>query len=101
MSTATLNGLRDYLYGTLSPANLIWLGTQLTEYGHRQEEQLEPYTLEELKARIDKSEQQFAEGKYKTIEEVFREFDEELEEDEMMGNSRVIVEPGGKLIING
>ena len=82
MSTATLNGLRDYLYGTLSPANLIWLGTQLTEYGRKQEEQLKPYTKEELNTRIDMSERQFAEGKYKTIEEVFREFEKELEKEE-------------------
>ena len=82
MSTATLNGLRDYLYGTLSPANLIWLGTQLTEYGRKQEEQLKTYTKEELNARIDMSERQFAEGKYKTIEEVFREFEKELEKEE-------------------
>ena len=53
MSTATLNGLRDYLYDTLSPANLIWLGKQLTEYGYMQEKPQKPYTKEELKARIE------------------------------------------------
>lgn len=78
MSTATLNGLRDYLYDTLSPANLIWLGTQLAERGRMQEKPLKPYTKEELVARIERSEQQFAEGKYKTSEELWRELDEEF-----------------------
>ena len=84
MGTATLINLRDYLYSALTPANLIWLGTQLTEYGHKQEGPLKPYTKEELMARIELSEQQFVEGKYKTIEEVFRDFDKEFETEEMM-----------------
>ena len=25
MSTTALSGLRDYLFGTLSPANMLWL----------------------------------------------------------------------------
>ena len=78
MSTATLNGLRDYLYDTLSPANLIWLGTQLMEHGRMQEKPLKPYTKEELLARVERSERQFAEGKYKTSEELWRELDEEF-----------------------
>ena len=52
MSNTALNGLRDYLYGTLSPSNMIWLGTQLTEYGKKKEEALKPYTKEELIARF-------------------------------------------------
>ena len=84
MSEATLSGLRDYLYSTLSPANMIWLGTQLTEYGNKLEEPQKPYTKEELLARIELSERQFAEGKYKTIEEVLREFDDEFEAEEVM-----------------
>ena len=52
MSTATLTGLRDYLYSTLSPPKMIWLGTQLTEYGHQQQEvfPLKRYTMEEINA---------------------------------------------------
>ena len=62
MSTATLTGLRDYLYDTLSPANLIWLGTQLAEYGYKQKEpSLKPYTMEEINARIDQAERESAE----------------------------------------
>ncbi len=82
MSTATLNGLRDYLYDTLSPANLIWLGKQLTEYGYMQEKPQKPYTKEELKARIELSERQFAEGKYQDFDEAMDELEEEFAEDE-------------------
>ena len=84
MSTATLNGLRNYLYDTLTPANLIWLGTQLTEYGRRQERQLKPYTKEELMARIELSEQQFDEGKYKDFDEAMAELEKEFAEEELM-----------------
>lgn len=80
MSTATLNGLRDYLYDTLSPANLIWLGKQLTEYGYMQEKPQKPYTKEELKARIELSERQFAEGKYQDFDEAMDELEEEFAE---------------------
>lgn len=82
MSTATLNGLRNYLYDTLTPSNLIWLGTQLAEYGRRQEQLLKPYTKEELMARIKLSEQQFAEGKYQDFDEAMAELDEEIAEEE-------------------
>lgn len=37
-------------------------------------EDLEPYTIEELHARIAESERQFAEGKYSPIEKVFEEW---------------------------
>ena len=64
MSTATLVGLRDYLYDTLSPDNMIWLGTQLTEYGYKQKEHSpKPYTIEEINARLDLAEADFAAGK--------------------------------------
>ncbi len=82
MSTATLNGLRDYLYDTLSPSNLIWLGKQLTEYGYMQEKPQRPYTKEELKARIELSEQQFAEGKCQNFDEAMDELEMEFDEDE-------------------
>jgi hypothetical protein len=72
MSTETLSNLRDYLFGTLSRSNMLWLATQLKEHAEKQEE-LKPYTMEELNARIDESERQLANGQYKTIEEVFHE----------------------------
>lgn len=91
MSTAALNGLRDYLYDTLSPTNLIWLGTQLTEYGHKQERALEPYTKEELLARIKQSEQQIAEGKYQDFDEAMNEIEAEFaEEDKQLEMAEII-----------
>lgn len=78
MSTTALTGLRDYLYSTLSPANLVWLGTQLTEYGNRQKEQVKPYTIEELHERVAQAERDFAEGRYLTSEEIFSDLDKEF-----------------------
>lgn len=83
MSTATLTGLRDYLYDTLSPANLIWLGTQLAEYGRKQEEpSLKPYSMEEINAMIDQSERDSAAGLGQDSEEMFRELEEEFAREE-------------------
>ena len=46
MSTATLTSLLDYLYGTLSPNNMRWVGEHLIEYAKKEEsEQLRPYTM--------------------------------------------------------
>jgi len=39
---------------------------------------LEPYTMEELYARVAESEEQFAKGNYITSEELFRELDKEF-----------------------
>lgn len=78
MSTATLTGLRDYLYGTLSPANMLWLAAQLTEYaGKQQEAPLKRYTMDEINAMIDKSEADIAAGRTVSDEEVWRKYDEE------------------------
>jgi hypothetical protein len=46
MSTATLNNLLEYLYGTLSPSNMRWVGEHLIEYAKKQEEPMTPYTME-------------------------------------------------------
>ena len=82
MSTTVLTGLRDYLYGTLSPANLIWLGTQLTEYGNRQQEQLKPYTMAEIHDMIAQAERESAAGLGQESEEMFRELEEEFAREE-------------------
>lgn len=82
MSTTALNGLRDYLYGTLSPANLIWLGTQLTEYGTRQQERQKPYTMEEIHDMIAQAERESAAGQGQESEEMFRELEEEFAREE-------------------
>ena len=70
MSTTALYGLRDYLYGTLTTSDMIWLVEQLGSY-IRKEEKLKPYTIDELNARIAKSESDAAEGRYKSHKEVF------------------------------
>ena len=72
MSTNILTGLRDYLYGTLSPANLWWLSEQLRQRA-LELRQSQPYTKEEIDIIIAESERQLAEGKVKTHEEIFKE----------------------------
>ena len=83
MSTATLTNLRDYLYGTLSPTNMIWLGTQLTEYGHQHENHAPvPYTMEEVNDMLDVAEANFEAGLGIPHEEVMREWEEEIAREE-------------------
>lgn len=72
MSTATLEGLRDYLYGTLSRNNMLWLATQLTEYANKQADSLsDPLTMEEIDAMLDEVERDFEKGEYLTHDDVF------------------------------
>ena len=79
MSTATLTNLRDYLYGTLSPSDMCWLGAQLMEYGRQQEDfPLKRYTMEEINAMLDEAEAEIAAGIGIADEEVWDELDEEL-----------------------
>lgn len=79
MSTATLNNLLEYLYGTLSTNNMRWVAEHLIEHADRQDaEQMKPYTMEELNARIDKAEKQITEGLSRDHEEVFQELEKEF-----------------------
>ena len=77
MSTATLMGLRDYLYGTLSIDEMVWLVEELKSYV-RKESKPEPYTIEEIHHRIAESERDFAEGRYFTDDEVFADLEGNL-----------------------
>ena len=77
MSEATLTNLLEYLYGTLTPSNQLWVADRLRE--HAEAEELKPYTIEELRERIAKSERDFADGNYYSHEEVMKMLDEELE----------------------
>jgi len=72
MSTKVLTGLRDYLYGTLTPANMWWLAEQLKQHVLDLQQQ-KPYTKAEIDAIIDESERQLAQGKFKTHDEAFKE----------------------------
>lgn len=76
MSTATLNNLLEYLYSTLTPDNMRWVGKHLIEHADKEDSSLKPYTLEELHARIDKAERDAAEGRYHDFDDFMRELDE-------------------------
>ncbi|MBO4800318.1 MAG: hypothetical protein J5545_00375 [Bacteroidaceae bacterium] len=72
MSITTLSSLRDYLYGTLTPENMLWLATQLTERAKRvEDEQLKPFTMHEIDEMLDEAEAAFEAGDYLTNDEVF------------------------------
>ena len=46
MSTSAWAGLLEYLYGTLSPSNMRWVGEHLIEFANKEEsERLRPYTM--------------------------------------------------------
>ena len=67
MSTATLTSLLDYLYGTLTPTNMRWVGERLIEYAKQEEnEQLRPYTMKEVDDMLDEAESAFEAGDYLT-----------------------------------
>lgn len=74
MSTATLKGLLEYLYGTLSISNMRWMGEHLIEYAKQKEdsERLKPFTMEEIDNMLDEAEAAFEAGDYLTHDEVFR-----------------------------
>ena len=78
MSTQALTGLRDYLTGTLSIADMNWLAGELTDYANKEEFPLKRYTMEEMNAMLDAAEAEIAAGKGTPHEEVMREWDEEI-----------------------
>lgn len=82
MSTATLSNLLEFLYGTLTPTNMRWMAEQLKEQADLQEEHLKPYTMDEINAMIDESERQIAAGLCQDNDDVFRELQEELEQED-------------------
>ena len=71
MSTATLKSLLDYLYGTLSPSNMRWVGEHLIEYSKKEESEQRPYTMQEIDDMLDEAEAAFEAGDYLTNDEVF------------------------------
>ena len=76
MSTATLTSLLDYLFGTLSPSNMRWVGEHLIEQAKKQEsEELRPYTMKEIDAMLDEAEAAFDSGDFLTQDEVFHSKD--------------------------
>ena len=78
MSTATLKSLLDYLYGTLTPSNMRWVGEHLIERAMKEELTPKPYTIEEINTILNVAEQNYADGLGIPGEEVFRELEEEF-----------------------
>lgn len=74
MSTVALQNIWDTLLGyNLSTANKRWLAEHLWEQIMVETaEQVEPYTMEELNARIDQSEADIAAGRVYSREEARR-----------------------------
>ena len=84
MSTATLQRLLDYLTCTLSTSNMLWLSERLTDYAKKnEEEQLKPYTMEEIRARMEIAESESAAGLGIDSEEMIRELEAEFAEEDM------------------
>ena len=84
MSTATLQGLLDYLTDTLSPSNMLWLSERLTDYAKKNEKQeLKPYSMEEIRARMEIAESELTAGLGIDSEEMIRELEAEFAEEDM------------------
>ncbi|MDD6001752.1 MAG: hypothetical protein PUC50_06125 [Bacteroidales bacterium] len=87
MSTTALSGLRDYLCDTLTPANMLWLSSQLAEYAKQQQaEQLPPphrrYTMDEINTMLDEAERQAAAGENISNEEFIQRWNERIASEE-------------------
>ena len=81
MSEATLTSLLEYLYGALTPSNQRWLAAHLVEHADVQEaEDLKPYTMDEINTMLDQAERNFEAGLGIPSEEVFRNLEEEFDE---------------------
>ena len=74
MSKDTLKGLRDYLFATLSKDNILWLAFELQNYV-KKEQELKPYTTDEIRQMIEEGEKQVERGEYYTTDEVFRKYE--------------------------
>jgi hypothetical protein len=82
MSTTALTNLRDYLTGTLSTADMMWLVEEMKNFLRGSEEELKPYTMEEINAMLDEAEADFDAGLGIPHEEVMREWKEEIAREE-------------------
>ncbi len=85
MSTTALQGLLEYLYGTLTPKDMCWVADHLIEHAQRSSEPLKRLTMEEVNAILDEAEANFAAGRTIPHEEVMRRWDEEIAQMEQVG----------------
>ena len=69
MAQETLNGLLQYLVATLTYDNRAWLAQHLVE--PQAGEEVAPYTMEELDARLDEAEDDVVNGRLYSTEQVF------------------------------
>ena len=81
MSTTALQGLLEYLYGTLTPSSMRWVAEHLVEQANKVEEpakepELRRYTMAEVNAMLDASEADIAAGRTTPHEEVMRRWKE-------------------------
>ena len=82
MSTTALQGLLEYLYGTLTPNNMRWVADHLIEHANQLDEPSpKPYTMDEINAMLDQAEANFAAGKGIPDEEAWHEYDEVLNQE--------------------
>ena len=77
MSRESLEHLRDYIQLTLSPSDISWLADELLLISQK-EQQLEPYTIEELEESVMASERQIAEGRFQDFDEALDELEAEF-----------------------
>ena len=77
-----MTSLLEYLYGTLTPNNMRWVGEHLIQFADN-EENLKPYTIEELHQMVVESEREIAAGLCQDSEDVFRELEEEFAKGEL------------------
>ena len=66
---APLTGLLEYLYATLSPNSMRWLGEHLIEHA---QSAVQPYTMAEIDAMLEESESDFEEGRGYSTEQVLQ-----------------------------
>ena len=78
MSTAALQNVWDGLLAyNLTAANKRWLAEHLWDQARMEtNEQVEPYTMAELNARIDRAERDIAAGRVHSREEISKMMDE-------------------------
>lgn len=75
MSTTALQGLLEYLYGTLTPKDMCWVADHLIEHAQRSSEPVKRLTMEEVNAMLDEAEADIAAGRTIPDEEVWREYE--------------------------
>lgn len=67
--SAPLTGQLEYLYATLSPNSMRWLGEHLIEHA---QSAVQPYTMAEIDAMLEESERDFEAGRCYSTEQVLQ-----------------------------